>query len=173
MFGYVTIAAGALSPERQERYRAHYCGLCRTLGERYGVLGQMTLSYDMTFLYLLLSSLYEPACEEGSGRCIPHPLKSHTYIKNEIADYCCDINIALAYHKCMDDWQDDRSPIGLGEAALLQKAYRRVERLYPEKCTEIEHCLKALSEIEKQKAASPDAAANLFARIMSVIYRYR
>ena len=35
-------------------YQAYYCGLCRSLKERYGKRGQITLSYDMTFLALLL-----------------------------------------------------------------------------------------------------------------------
>jgi len=173
VFGYVTIAAGALAPERQARYRAHYCGLCHALGKRYGALGQMTLSYDMTFLYLLLTSLYEPESTEGMARCVPHPVKPHAYVQNEIADYCCDINIALAYHKCLDDWQDDHSPVGLAEAGLLKKAYHRVRALYPDKCAEIETCLKLLSEAEKREEPSIDTAANLFARIMGVIYRYR
>jgi len=173
MFGYITIAPGTLTQEQQDRYRAHYCGLCHTLGERHGQLGRMTLSYDVTFLYLLLSSLYEPESVEGTARCLPHPFKPHPYVRNELAEYCCDMNIALAYHKCMDDWQDDRSAVGRAEAALLQKAYDRVHALYPEKCREIERCLKALSQLEKSGDASIDAVTNLSARMVGVIYRWR
>ena len=173
MFGYITIAPGLLDKEQQERYRAYYCGLCHTLGERYGQLGRLTLSYDVTFLYLLLSSLYEPDSTLGTARCLPHPLKPHAFIRNELADYCCDMNIALAYHKCMDDWQDERSAVSRAEAALLKSFYQRVYALYPDKCREIERCLKALSELEKQQESSPDAAANLTARMLGVIYRWR
>ena len=87
MFGYVTIAAGALTPEQQARYRAFYCGLCHALGRRHGQLGRMTLSYDATFLYLLLTSLYEPETAESTARCLPHPFKPHAYVQNELADY--------------------------------------------------------------------------------------
>ena len=31
-------------------YRSFYCGLCRELREKYGISGQITLSYDMTFV---------------------------------------------------------------------------------------------------------------------------
>lgn len=48
------------SREEQERYRSVYCGLCRNLKMRYGELERMSLSYDMTFVILFLSSLYEP-----------------------------------------------------------------------------------------------------------------
>lgn len=109
MFGYVTIAAGALTQEQRERYRAYYCGLCHALKHRYGALGCMTLSYDITFLYLLLSSLYEPDEIRGTARCLPHPFRPHAYVQSELCDYCCDMNLALAYHKCLDDWHDDRS----------------------------------------------------------------
>ena len=173
MFGYITIAPGTLTQEQQDRYRAHYCGLCHTLGERHGQLGRMTLSYDVTFLYLLLSSLYEPEPAEGTARCLPHPFKPHPYVRNELAEYCCDMNIALAYHKCLDDRQDDRSLIGLAEAGALKSAYDRVYALYPEKCREIERCLKALADVEKRGESSPDAAANLSARMLGVIYRWR
>ncbi len=173
MFGYVTIAAAGLSKDRQERYRAMYCGLCHTLGKRFGPVGQMTLSYDVTFLYLLLSSLYEPEETQATERCLPHPLHMHPYVTNELADYCCDMNLALAYHKCMDDWQDDRSPLSRAEVALLQKGYQQVAARYPEKCKAIEKCLHQLSELEKSGEGTLDAAANVSARMLGVIYRYQ
>ena len=173
MFGYITIAPGGLDKNRQARYRAMYCGLCHSLGERFGPIGQMTLSYDATFLYLLLSSLYEPQENQFSERCLPHPLHEHPCVQNELAAYCCDMNLALAYHKCMDDWQDDRSAAGRAEAALLRKGYRQVAARYPEKCKAIEECLRDLSALEKSERASLDEAANLSARMLGVIYRFR
>ena len=138
MFGYITIAAAGLSPERQARYRSHYCGLCHELGRQFGPVGQLTLSYDVTFLYLLLSSLYEPEEQLLKERCVPHPVHTHEAVVNELAAYCCDMNIAVAYHKCLDDWQDDHSVLGKAEAALLANAYRQVQKRHPEKCRQIE-----------------------------------
>ena len=132
MFGYVTIAAGALTQEQRERYRAYYCGLCHALKHRYGALGRMTLSYDITFLYLLLSSLYEPDEIRGTARCLPHPFRPHAYVQSELCDYCCDMNLALAYHKCLDDWQDEKNWYkanpSLGHTITIDKvrdAYRK------------------------------------------------
>ena len=173
MFGYITIAPAGLSKDRQDRYRAMYCGLCRTLGKRFGPVGQMTLSYDITFLCLLLSSLYEPAEQKGQERCAPHPLHTHPYVTSDLAAYCCDMNIALAYHKCMDDWQDDKSPLGRAEAAFLQKGYNQVAARYPEKCKAIETYLKELCQLEKSGTATLDQAANLSARMLGVICRYQ
>ena len=40
-----------------DMYRSFYCGLCRELREKYGISGQITLSYDMTFVIMLLTVL--------------------------------------------------------------------------------------------------------------------
>ena len=58
MFGYVIPNHTALSPEAQARYRTAYCGLCRRIDALHGLRGRFTLSYDLTFLDLLLCSLY-------------------------------------------------------------------------------------------------------------------
>ena len=59
MFGYVIPDRASLSPEAQSRYRSAYCGLCRRIDALHGLRGRFTLSYDLTFLNLLLCSLYE------------------------------------------------------------------------------------------------------------------
>ncbi len=173
MFGYVTIAPDALPKERYDRYRAFYCGLCRTLRQRHGGLSRITLSYDLTFLYILLNSLYEPQETLGLEHCAVHPVAGSQFIISEAAAYCADMNIALSYHKCMDNWQDDRSLLGRGEAALLAKSYERVKTLYPEKCRTIEECLAEISQLEKAGDESLDGAANLTAQMLGAIYRYK
>ena len=59
MFGYVIPDQAALDDAAKARYRTAYCGLCRRIGALHGLRGRLTLSYDLTFLNLLLSSLYE------------------------------------------------------------------------------------------------------------------
>ena len=74
MFGYVTANKPELKIREFARYKGYYCGLCHTLLENHGRRGQMTLTYDMTFLVILLSSLYEPkeenekALSDSSGK---------------------------------------------------------------------------------------------------------
>ena len=67
MFGYVIPNHTALSPEAQARYRTAYCGLCRRIDALHGLRGRFTLSYDLTFLDLLLCSLYEGESELSTG----------------------------------------------------------------------------------------------------------
>ena len=78
MFGYMTIAQNKLTKEQFARFKQGYCGLCRSLGKRYGQLERLTLSNDMTFLALLLSSLYEPREESGALFCPKKTTKGHT-----------------------------------------------------------------------------------------------
>jgi hypothetical protein len=173
MFGYVTMNPAELAEPARLRYQAYYCGLCRTLRTRYGNLGRMTLSNDMTFLFILLSSLYEPEETIHRERCLPHPIRERDGIHNELNDYCADMNIALAYHKCRDDWEDDHSLAGRAQMKLLQKAYGQVAKRYPEKCAAIENCLTDIGTLEKQNVLEPDAPANLTARMLGEIYAYR
>lgn len=173
MFGYININPEALDEQAKGRYQAFYCGLCRVLKQRHGNIGRVTLSYDMTFLLILLSSLYEPEEANGSGRCALHPVKERGYVRSEIADYVADVNIALAYHKGVDDWQDDKSAVGLAQAKLLRRQYARVERRYPEKCALIERCLREIAAIEKANDMQPDLAANLTASMLGELFVYR
>ena len=75
----------------------------------------------MTFLVILLSSLYEPEHSVTSKRCIVHPLKRQNIISSEFTDYVADMNVILSYFKCLDDWHDDRSVLKLAYSKLLKK----------------------------------------------------
>ena len=170
MFGFVSAQTGLLTEEQRKRYNAFYCGLCRALGERHGAVSRMTLSYDMTFLVILLSSLYEPTEQAGEAKCIAHPKKPRGYIKNGITDYAADMNIALSYLNLIDDWQDDGSLLSLTESALFKKSYAGVVEKYPRQCGVIGECLDTLHAIEEKFVPAPDAASECFGRLMSELF---
>lgn len=67
MFGYVIANLEGLTQPQKDRYKGCYCGLCRVLKQRHGFSGRLTLTYDMTFLVLLLSALYEADEERWHG----------------------------------------------------------------------------------------------------------
>ena len=170
MFGYLTASAQVLTEEEQNRYRACYCGLCRSLKLRHGQLSRLTLNYDMTFLVLLLESLYEPEEESGSGACIAHPREKRAWWRSEITDYAADMNVARAYLNLMDDWKDDANLPALAEAAALKKAYREVCRLYPRQCEAMEASIRSLAELEKAHIEDADAAAAAFGSLLGSIF---
>ena len=172
MFGYVITNPEALPKERQERFRAVYCGLCATLRKRHGLSGGATLSYDMTFLALLLNALYEPVEQTGRERCPAHPLKAHAYAISPAMDYVADMNVALAYHKCLDNWRDDRSVLAAGEGALLRRAYRKVEAERPEKCAAIEAWLDEIHDIEGRRLMEIDPPMNATGRLLGELFTW-
>ena len=106
MFGYITADLSSLTDEQKSRYRGCYCGLCHVLGSEYGTVHRLTLNYDLTFLALILSSLYESQETEATARCLAHPLTTHHFWMTDATKYAAAMNIALSYHKMIDDWND-------------------------------------------------------------------
>lgn len=170
MFGYVTADLSLLSAEQQRRYKAYYCGLCRSLSERHGALARYTLTYDMTFLVMLLSSLYEPYDEHGEAPCPAHPLSRREFLQSEISDYAADMNVALAYLNCLDDWHDDLNAAALVSAQALKASYEKVCARYPRQCSVIKQSMDALGQIEARWDKSTDAAAAAFGSLMAELF---
>ncbi len=173
MFGYVTANKKDLTPEQEARYRAAYCGLCDALKKRHGGLARLALSYDFAFLVLLLDSLYEPQRTACSARCAMHPLCARRHEASEFTDYAADMTILLFYHKCLDDWRDERKPISRAAASLLRKRYERVAQAYPDQCAAVEASLAKLCEIEQSRNAPADGAATAFGEITAALFAPR
>lgn len=170
MFGYVQANLADLTQEEKERYESAYCGLCRTIGKRHGQLARLGLSYDLTFLGLLLTSLYEPEEQCDSCRCMIHPCKKKCSVTNRYMEYAADMSVVLVYYKCMDDWKDDKNLTRFCYGKLLQHSCKRLEKVWPRQCTVIRQELAELARIEESKSQNPDAAANSFGRLMAELF---
>ena len=173
MFGYLVADPSLLTEEQFKRYRACYCGLCRAIQERHGEGARLALTYDMTFLTLLLSSRYEPEETAGEGKCLPHPVEPRAWWRCEAADYAADLNVALAYLKCLDDWEDDGNLAALAESRLFRPAYERVAAAWPRQCAAIDRSLAKLGELEKARIEDADAAAQSFGELMGELLVWR
>ena len=170
IFGYVVANTDKLTQEEKNQYKACYCGLCKTLGTRHGIISRFTLTYDMTFLVLFLSAIYKTDNKLQNERCLIHPLKPHEYWQNEITNYAADMNVILAYYNFLDDWEDDKNILSLGAAKLFKREYKRIVAQYPNQCTAISNCLTELSKIEKSEELNPDIPANCFGKLMGEIF---
>lgn len=169
MYGYVVVNKPELKIKEYDIYRSYYCGLCDELKERYGVNGQMSISYDMTFLLLLLTGLYEPQIKEYEARCIAHPVHKHPVRKNEISGYVADMNVLMTYYKCMDDWNDDRKVTRKVFADSLSGKVKHIEAVYADKADTIKKAMDRISELEKSGESNVDMPAEQFGIIMSQI----
>ncbi len=173
MFGYLTACTELLDEEQLRRYKAAYCGLCRSLKERHGQLSRLALTYDLAFLTLLFDSLYEPERTQGEDVCVAHPFSPRPWQRSESSDYAADMTVALARLKCRDDWTDDSNPAALIEAAALRRAYERVKADRPRQCRAMEEGVLALRKLELQGDESPDRAAECFASLMGEIFVWK
>lgn len=173
MFGYVVANSKELSQEHQRRYQAFYCGLCRALGQRCGKFSQLTLSYDMAFLAMLLTGLYELEGDSGNDRCVIHPTKRHDWVANSAMDYAADMSVLLAYYNFLDDWQDSHSPASKAAARALQHQKNKVSRKYPHQSAAIHHWLSQLERCERENCTDLDQVSGCFGNLMAALFAYR
>ena len=167
MFGFVTVHYSELNKQQKDRYQAVYCGICRQIRQNSGQTAGLCLSYDITFLALLLMSLYEPQEIGGKGGCVLHPIRKRPWTDADVIRYCADMNVALAYYNCLDDWQDDRSLRAKFLAGQLEASLPRIRQQWPRQCQAIQACIHQLSLLEKSNCANPDAPANCFGALMA------
>ena len=173
MFGYVLVNKPELKIKDFELYRAYYCGICHALKENYGFTGRMTLNYDMTFLALLLSDLYDKEDCDFETRCLAHPYQKHNEKRNEYSDYCADMCVFLSYYKGLDDWNDEHTLRGWLVKSTMKRRARKVKAAYPEKTSKIENQLDMLKILESAGNAPIDKAAKIFGDIMGEIFVYQ
>ena len=141
--------------------------------EDYGFMGQMTLTYDMTFAVILLSSLYETIAKHEEHRCKVHPVKRQHMLRNEITSYAAAMNVLLAYYHMEDDWQDDRKVSSLMTKSLIQGKAKKIIEKYPRQSKVIQQSLRELGECERENSMDIDRAAGCFGRLMAELFVWK
>lgn len=168
MYGYVRPPAGILSQEELERFRRMYCGLCHTLGQRYGTAARFILNYDFTYLAILLSG-----GDEGpstAARCMVSPLKKRDYLcTTDALALAADESVILAYWQLRDgvadhDWLHGMKYRSL--SAVLEPAYRKASAARPAFAESTRRQLAHLAELEAQPCALLDLPADAFASLL-------
>ena len=173
MFGYIVINKPEIKFREFDVYRSYYCGFCRELKHKYGLPGQATLSYDLTFRIMLLTGLYEPEDQISATRCAAHPLEKHVTRINAYSEYAADMNIMLAYYKSLDDWTDEHKSSKFIFSRVLSGDYRKAVAKYPDKAKIIFNGLEQIHTCEKAGDTDVDKVAGYFGQIMAEIFCYR
>jgi hypothetical protein len=173
MFGTIRANRKALSAEERRSYDGTYCGLCRVLGNKAGTLGRSCLSYDMTFLSILLSSLYNLPEQQEACSCAVNPLKKRFCVSNGALDYAADMNIVLSYYQALDDWQDDRKKSAKQKSEALAKYLPEINKKWPRQCRVIEEKLKILGKMENANELNPDLPSNCFGELLGEVFAFR
>lgn len=173
MFGYININQKIMTDENKKAYQAYYCGLCRRLKTNCGAKGQMLLNYDMTFLIVLLTGLYELTDEESEITCALHPTKKRTIWMNDATDYAADMNLILAYHNLIDDWKDDKAYTKKAFAKMLDKDYNRIMEKYPRQVAAVEEFMRKTAEVERNHETNLDAVAGLTGEMLGEVFCWK
>lgn len=177
MFGYVNVNQPELKIREYTRYKGYYCGLCSSLKKNYGTSAGLSLSYDITFLIMLLTSLYEPGTSESMKRCQLHPVQKHLELSNKFSDYGADMNLICAWYTALDHKQDKDSKKkqlkANGLSVLFRKYFRTVKEKYPDKIKNIEAATQELKQLEEENCQDLDRMAGLSGRIVAELFHYR
>ncbi len=169
MFGYIIINKAEMKFKEFDVYHSFYCGICRDLKRKFGAVGQLSLSYDMTFLAMLLTSLYEPETQISSCKCAAHPFERHETRNNIYTEYAADMNALFACYKCQDDWEDEKKLWRLVYGKLLEGRAGRLREAYAEKIRQISLLMQDFYETERSDKADIDTLAGLFGKVMGRI----
>lgn len=158
---------GRLTEADRETFRGAYCGLCHTLGRRYGLAGRMILNYDLTFLAMVLSRGTGETCDR---RCAVHPFRKRRCAAGDPAfDTAADMSVILTWWQLRDGVADHGFWGGWKYrflSLLLHRAYQKAKARQPELDKRIQTNLDKLSALEREKCAIPDEAADTFALLL-------
>ena len=95
MFGYVTVCKNALSEQGLKTFKAYYCGLCKAIGKRCSQSARLGLSYDITFLAIVLSSVCKKEISMKDKKCVLHPIRENICVENDTAlNYAADMGVS-------------------------------------------------------------------------------
>ena len=173
MFGYININQKIMTEENRKAYQAYYCGLCQRLKSNCGAKGQMLLNYDMTFLVILLSGLYELENTHQAYNCVRHPSRRQNVWINDATRYAADMNILLSYHNSLDDWRDEHSVPKKMLAKAFRSDYERIMADYPRQGAALEHYMEQLAQAEERKETNVDLVAGLTGEMLAEIFDWR
>ena len=171
MFGYVTVCREAMRVEDYELFQAYYCGLCKATGRCASNIARMGLSYDITFLALVVASVLREDDKMKHGVCIAHPFKKRDSVcENAAVDYAACMGVMLTYLKFKDDMNDDKSIKAASLAAMFHHGVKKARTQYGYQYDKITECLDNLSRLEKENCSDIDLCADCFAKILETLF---
>ena len=170
MLGYVVTFKPEMKVKEAELYKAYYCGVCKSIGRRYGQLPRFILSYDAAFLATVLDGFFKEPMDFNRERCMAHPQKKEPIGSSYAIDFAADVMLILAWYKGLDDVHDEGSKKALLFTMAFRHKFKIIEKKHPELCEKISETLSKLGALEDEKCPSIDRAAEAFAKIMEIIF---
>lgn len=171
MFGYVTPCIMELKVKDYEKFKAYYCGLCKSIKNNIGNIPRCAINYDMTFLGILLYSLNDEEAIYRKETCILHPVKKRLVVQdNKALSYASFCNIALTSYKLLDNVNDDKSIKSKLYYLFLNNYLKKFPDEMKESMLVIESKLSEIYNIEKSiKTSSLDELSHPFGELTAFL----
>ena len=171
MFGYIRPYKSDLLMRQWSYYQSVYCGLCKSIGKNYGQLPRLTVTYDLTFLALLLFSVSEQEASFHNEVCVLNPIKKKTVMTtNAILEITAAVSVMLAWYKGKDNLKDGKYFSGRAINLGLNRVHKKIAAQY----SEIDNLIsKNLSDLDRYEQQEPDlGAGNVFGRLLAEIFEF-
>lgn len=173
MFGYLRPYKPELKVKEYALYKAVYCGLCHSLGRRYGLLSRVILSYDATLMCLIGLGLKDGCGGFETRRCPFNPHKKCDVARADpVLDYWADASIILGYYKVKDNLHDGgfkKKAASLLALPFVSALYRKAAKKNPFIGWCAGNYIEAQEAVERGGCVSVDRAAEPTAALMSAL----
>ncbi len=171
MFGYIRTDIPYLYKKDEVLYRAMYCGVCKGIGQVCGQNARMGLTYDVTFLSVILHNLSGVDVKIEKSHCMTHCIRSHEMANvDELTRKLGALNTLLVYYKYTDDIADEGK--GKFKRSFFKGGYKRAKKRYPEMDELVKRNLALQEKAEKNKTDSVDRAADATATMLAEFSDY-
>ena len=175
MFGYIKPQKSELLVREYEQYKGVYCSLCKQLGKSYGILSRFTLSYDCTFLAMLMMARSERPCKMAQGRCTFNPTKKCPFCEGEYPElvFASALSVIMTYYKLRDDLKDPGLKSRLRAMLLFPlsvRAHKKAARDYPGLEQAVADAMQLQEQTEQQESPPLDACAEPTAKMLSGVF---
>jgi hypothetical protein len=167
MFGYVVPQKSELRIREYEVFKSYYCSLCTEIGKK-SQISRLALTFDMTFLVILLSSMNLDK-EIGYKKLCPFKMsRVKVFSPNIYLEYAADMNIILSNRKLIDNYKDDKSIFSLIASKFVNT--KTLSFFGIDKIEVIDNNLRVLSKLEKDKCNNLDEVGHCFGNLTSEIF---
>ena len=171
MFGYVRTDVPYLYIKDERLYKAMYCGLCKGIAQVCGHSARMGLSYDVTFLSVIMHNILGEDVKIEKQHCLAHCIRARDMAEaDELTLKLGALNTLLVYYKYTDDILDGDH--GRGKRLWFKQGFKRAKKKYPEIARIVKDNLARQEEVEKNKTDSLDRAADATAEMLAEFSNY-
>lgn len=175
MFGYVMPYKPELKVRDFEQYRSIYCGLCKELGKRYGVMSRFLLNYDLVLVGLLADALSGDAGDMRVEGCFANPLlKKHTLHTTPGLELAADGLVMLSWHKLTDNLEDEKFGKKIAyhlAKPFIKHMYKRAAAARSEMDAVLKEQMKQQALLEQKGCAIADEACMPTALMCQAIFK--